>query len=138
MNVWLLFLLAMLALPALAHTPPANARVFFIGLEDGAVVHNPFKVRFGIEGFGITPAGTTGKIRHTAGHFHLLVDLDQLPDMDTPIPRDERHLHFDQGETEATLTLPPGRHSLQLLLGDEDHEPQAPPLISNKINITVE
>jgi hypothetical protein len=138
MNIWLLFLFATLALPALAHTPPADARVFFVDLQDGAVVHSPFKVHFGIEGFGITPAGTTGKIRHRAGHFHLLVDLDQPPDLDNPIPRDSQHLHFDQGETDATLTLPPGRHSLQLLLGDEAHEPHDPPLISQKITLTVE
>ncbi len=139
-------LLAILILPvtllittlASAHTPPANARIFFIGIEDGAVVKSPFKVKFGIEGFGITPAGTTGKIRHTAGHHHLLVDVDRLPDMDAPIPRDEHHLHFDKGETETMLDLPPGTHSLQLLLGDEEHEPQDPPLISKKISITVE
>ena len=131
--------LALLALStlAVAHTPPPNARVFFIGLEDGAVVKSPFKVKFGIEGFGITPAGTTGRIRHTAGHHHLLVDVDRLPDMDAPIPRDAHHLHFDKGETETVLDLPPGRHTLQLLLGDEDHEPQAPPLLSKRITITV-
>jgi hypothetical protein len=134
----LFLLLSISAWASLAHTPPASARVFFIGLEDGAVEQSPFHVRFGIQGFGITPAGTTGKIRHTAGHFHLLVDLNHPPDLDNPIPRDAQHLHFDRGETEATLTLPPGRHSLQLLLGDEDHEPHAPPLISNKITITVE
>lgn len=121
-----------------AHSPPANARVFFIGIENGAVVKSPFKVKFGIEGFGITPAGTTGKIRHTAGHHHLLVDVDQLSDMDAPIPRDEHHLHFDKGETETLLDLPPGIHTLQLLLGDEEHEPQDPPLISEKITIKVQ
>jgi hypothetical protein len=134
----LFLLLSTPAWASLAHTPPESARVFFIGLEDGAVVRSPFEVHFGIEGFGITPAGTTGRIRHTAGHFHLLVDLNHQPDLDAPIPRDERHRHFDQGETETTLSLPPGRHSLQLLLGDEDHEPHYPPLISNKISITVE
>lgn len=121
-----------------AHTPPAHARVFFVNIQDGAVVKSPFKVEFGIEGFGITPAGTKGKIRHKAGHHHLLIDIDQLPDMDEPIPRDAQHLHFDQGETEAMIELPPGRHTLQLLLGDEDHEPQDPPLISERITITVQ
>ncbi len=123
---------------AVSHSPPEGARVFFVGLEDGAVVTSPFEVRFGIEGFGITPAGTTGKIRHSAGHHHLLIDVDQLPDMDEPIPRDASHIHFDRGETEAVLSLPPGRHSLQLLLGDEEHEPQDPPLLSDKIHITVQ
>ncbi len=123
---------------AVAHSPPEGARVFFVGLEDGAMVASPFRVRFGIEGFGITPAGTAGKIRHSAGHHHLLIDVDQLPNMDEPIPRDASHIHFDQGETEATLVLPPGRHSLQLLLGDEEHEPQDPPLLSDRIIITVQ
>ena len=121
-----------------AHSPPSDAKVFFIGLENGAVVKSPFIVKFGIKGFGITPAGTTGKIRHNAGHHHLLVDAEQLPDLDEAIPRDEKHLHFDQGETEAVLELPPGKHTLQLLLGDEQHEPQDPPLFSEKITVTVE
>lgn len=120
-----------------AHTPPEHARVFFIGLKDGAKVESPFRVEFGIQGFGVTPAGTTGKERHSAGHHHLLVDVDPLPDMDEAIPRDTQHIHFDEGETETLLELPPGRHTLQLLLGDEDHEPQDPPLISEKITITV-
>lgn len=121
-----------------AHSPPEGARVYFIELKDGAVVESSFKVKFGIEGFGITPAGTTGKRRHTAGHHHLLVDVEKLPDMEDAIPRDAQHIHFDQGETEVMLELPPGRHTLQLLLGDEKHEPQDPPLLSDKINITVQ
>ena len=129
--------LLMLVSTAQAHTPPSGAKVYFIGLNDGAVVQSPFKVRFGIEGFGVTSAGTTGKIRHTAGHHHLLVNLESLPSMDEPIPRDDSHIHFDKGEVEALIDLPPGKHSLQLLLGDEDHEPQEPPLLSEKIGITV-
>ena len=120
------------------HTPPKHARVYFVDLEDGAVVKSPFKVKFGIDGFGITPAGTTGKRRHTAGHHHLLIDLPELPDPDEAIPRDAHHRHFDKGETEAVLELPPGEHTLQLLLGDEQHEPQDPPLYSKKITIIVE
>jgi hypothetical protein len=131
-----LFLL-LSSITVMAHTPPPGARVFFVGIEDGAVVESPFKVEFGIEGFGITPAGTKGKIRHQAGHHHLLVDVETLPDLDSPIPRDEHHLHFDGGETETVLDLPPGTHTLQLLLGDEDHEPQYPVLKSRKITVRV-
>lgn len=120
-----------------AHTPPEGAQVFFIGLKDGATVESPFKVKFGIKGFGISPAGTTGKIRHTSGHHHLLLNLPSLPNLDEPIPKDANHIHFDKGETEAVLQLPPGRHTLQLLLGDEEHEPQYPALFSEKINILV-
>ena len=121
----------------MAHTPPPDARVFFIGIEDEAIVESPFTVKFGIEGFGITPAGTKGRIRHKAGHHHLLIDVDRLPDLDRPIPRDANHLHFDKGETETVLELPPGTHTLQLLLGDEDHEPHDPVLMSEKITVTV-
>ncbi len=137
--IWIVFgIYPLISTISSAHTPPAGARVYFIGLTDGAVVESPFKVKFGIEGFGIIPAGATGKRRHTAGHHHLLIDVEQLPDMDEAIPKDSRHVHFDRGETETVLDLPPGRHSLQLLLGDEDHEPQDPPLLSDKIEITVQ
>ncbi|MEJ2453462.1 MAG: DUF4399 domain-containing protein [Candidatus Thiodiazotropha sp.] len=136
-NLLAVLVLLMTSLSATAHTPPPNAKVFFIGIEDGAVVESPFKVKFGIEGFGITPAGTQGKIRHKAGHHHLLIDVDTAPDLDSPIPRDAHHLHFDRGETETVLELPPGIHTLQLLLGDEDHEPQDPALMSEKITIHV-
>ena len=131
-------LVLLTATVASAHSPPEGARVYFISLADGTVVKSPFKVRFGIQDFGITPAGTTGKRRHTAGHHHLLIDVEELPDMDAPIPRDARHIHFDQGEMDALLDLSPGKHTLQLLLGDEQHEPQNPPLISEKITIIVQ
>ena len=120
------------------HTPPDHARVFFVGIEDGQVVESPFTVRFGIEGFGIVPAGTKDRSRHDGGHHHLLVNVDTLPDMDAPIPRDARHLHFDAGETETVLDLPPGRHTLQLVLGDEEHEPHDPALVSDRITVIVE
>ena len=136
---WIGVLVAVFSAPsAMAHTPPDDARIFFVDLVDGQVVKSPVEVKFGIEGFGIIPAGAKGKRRHTAGHHHLLVDVEQLPDMDKPIPRDRQHIHFDQGETETLLDLPPGKHTLQLLLGDEDHEPHAPPLVSEKITVVVE
>lgn len=135
---YVVMLLALAATQLLvAHTPPSHARVFFENIKDGDVVESPIKILFGIEGFGITPAGTKGKIRHTAGHHHLLVNVEHLPDLDSTIPRDEKHLHFDQGETETLLNLSTGKHTLQLLLGDEQHEPQDPALFSEKITITV-
>lgn len=121
-----------------AHTPPDHARIYFVDIKDGDVEKTPVHVAFGIEGFGIVPAGFKGKARHKAGHFHLLLDVQDLPDMDAPIPRNAHYIHYDQGEMEAVLDLEPGRHSLQLLLGDEEHEPHAPALISEKITITVE
>ena len=120
-----------------AHTPPEEARVYFIGIADGDVVEGPVTVSFGIEGFGIVPAGTRGKERHYGGHHHLLINVEGLPDLDEPIPFDANHRHFSGGETEARLDLPPGTYTLQLLLGDESHEPQDPPLYSEPITITV-
>jgi len=122
---------------ALAHSPGEHARVYFKNLKDGDTVSMPYKVEFGIEGYGIVPAGTKDKRRHTAGHHHLLVDHPGNLDLDEPIPHDRNCLHFDQGETETVLNLPPGTHRLQLLLGDEAHEPTDPPLMSPKITITV-
>jgi hypothetical protein len=121
---------------ALAHTPPAKARLFIAEPQDGAIVHNPFKVKFGLHGYKVVPAGAKGRERHRGGHHHLLIDT-ALPDLDEAIPRDGKHLHFDSGETYTVLSLPPGRHTLRLLLGDEQHEPHDPPLISQPITITV-
>ena len=71
-----------------AHSPPDNANVYFVNIADGDVVESPFKLGFGIKGFGITPAGDSAKDKHNAGHYHLLVDVEQLPDMDEAIPID--------------------------------------------------
>lgn len=121
-----------------AHTPGEDARVYFKNLEDGQTITMPYKVEFGIEGYGIVPAGTKDKRRHTAGHHHLLVNHPGNLDMDEPLDHSRNCLHFDQGETAAVLDLPPGEHSLQLLLGDENHEPTDPPLMSRKITIRVQ
>jgi hypothetical protein len=125
----------MAASPAAAqqHTMPENARVYIIWPPDGAVISGGFWVRMGLAEAGIAPAGV---VRNNTGHHHLLIDTD-LPKLDEPIPNDRNHLHFGLGQTEARLELPPGRHTLQLLLGDEDHVPHQPPLHSRRITITV-
>jgi hypothetical protein len=114
---------------------PADAAVYFIAPEDGARVTSPFVVRFGLRGMGVAPAGVP--LQHT-GHHHLLVDLDTPPAEGLPLPNDARHLHFGKGQTETTLTLPPGRHTLQLMLGDHLHLPHQPPVVSERITVTVE
>ncbi len=112
---------------------PMGARLYIISPEDGETVTNPVTVRFGLSGMGVVPAG----IRHPeAGHHHLILDAE-LPPPDRPIPADDHYRHFGRGQTETTLELSPGRHSLQLLLGDQDHVPHDPPLVSKKIHITV-
>lgn len=109
-------------------------KLYFISPQNGAVVSGPVTVQFGLTGFGVAPAGI--KQAHT-GHHHLLIDTD-LPPMNLPVPSDANHLHFGGGQTETTIELPPGEHTLQLLLGDFSHIPHDPPLLSERITITVE
>lgn len=112
---------------------PPGAAVHFIALEDGAIVPQKFVVHFGLTGMGVAPAGSD---RENSGHHHLLIDTD-LPPLDQPIPNDFQHLHYGAGQTEAEVTLPPGEHTLQLLLGDKDHIPHSPPLMSPRIRVVV-
>ena len=114
-------------------TMPENARVYILWPYDGAVVRGGFWVRMGLAEAGIAPAGVA---RANTGHHHLLVDTD-LPPLDQEIPNDRNHLHFGLGQTEARLELPPGKHTLQMLLADENHVPHDPPLYSKRITITV-
>jgi hypothetical protein len=121
---------------ALAQTPsPAGASVYFINLKDGDTVTSPFKVQFGLTGMGIAPAGVE---KPNTGHHHLFIDTALSDDqLKTPIPSDAQHLHFGGGQTEATVTLPPGTHTLQLVLGDWSHVPHVPPVASQVIKVTV-
>ena len=128
----------LLAGPALAadRTPaPPGAVVYFITPADGETVANPVTVRFGLKGMGVAPAGVE---KENSGHHHLLIDVPDLPPLDEPIPADDQHRHFGGGQTEVTLDLPPGTHTLQLLLGDQNHVPFDPPIVSEKITITVQ
>ena len=120
---------------AMARTPaPEGAAAYIVAPTDGAEVTSPVTVRFGLTGMGVAPAGTDNP---KTGHHHLLIDLDSLPDMDQPIPADANHKHFGGGQTEVSIELAPGEHSLQLLLGDLAHIPHQPPIHSEKITITV-
>ncbi|MBI1374900.1 MAG: DUF4399 domain-containing protein [Phycisphaera sp.] len=112
---------------------PAGAESYIISPLDGETVGQTFTVRFGLRGMGVAPAGVT--VTNT-GHHHLLIDTDP-PAVNQPIPNDATHKHFGGGQTETVLTLPPGEHTLQLILGDYVHVPHDPPVISKKITITV-
>jgi len=113
---------------------PADAYVYIGWPNDGEVIRSTkFKVWFGTRNFGVAPAGTN--VPNT-GHHHLLIDTG-LPGLDDPIPNDRNHLHFGLGQTETVLELPPGTHTLQLLMADGDHVPHDPPLMSRKITIYV-
>lgn len=119
----------------IARTPsPAEASLYFISPTNGAVVASPFTVRFGLRGMGVAPAAVD---QPKTGHHHLIVDAP-LPDMQLPIPMDDHYRHFGGGQTEMQLSLPPGKHTLQLLLGDYRHIPHDPPVVSEQIEITVE
>ena len=108
-------------------------KVYFINLNEGDKLESPFLVQFGLSGIGVAPAGTD---RANTGHHHLLINVNSV-DLYMPIPSSKNHLHFGGGQTETTLDLLPGEYTLQLLLGDMNHIPHRPPIISKKISVTV-
>ena len=110
-----------------------KARAYFISPKNGEAIKGPVTVRFGLENMGVAPAGTAGE---GIGHHHLVID-SPLPAMDQPLPKDDKHLHFGKGQTETVLTLAPGKHTLQLVLGDANHIPHEPAVVSERITITV-
>jgi len=113
---------------------PPNASVYIISPKDGDAVANPFKVQFGLAGMGVAPAGVD---KPNTGHHHLLIDVNEPLDPNEPIPQDKAHLHFGAGQTEGVIELPPGEHTLQLVLGDWSHLPFHPPMMSAVIRVTV-
>lgn len=112
---------------------PSGAALYFIGIKDGDTLPATSTVHFGLRNMSVAPAGIG---RENTGHHHLIIDA-ALPPLDLPIPNDLNHLHFGAGQTEADVTLPPGKHTLQLLLGDKDHIPHTPPLFSERITVNV-
>jgi Domain of unknown function (DUF4399) len=124
-----------LAAPASAQTAaPPDAQVYIIYPHDGQRIRGPFAVRFGLRNMGVTHAGDTTA---NMGHHHLLVDAEDEIDPNEPIPTDRQHLHFGAGQTETKLDLKPGPHTLQLVLGDAEHKPFKPLLVSKKVTVTV-
>jgi Domain of unknown function (DUF4399) len=134
--ILLSLLLSMLAGPAHAQGKPAPKEVllYFVWPQNGAVIKGGFWCRFGLRNMGVTHAGDTTA---NTGHHHLLVDVDEEIDPAEPIATDRQHLHFGAGQTETRLDLPPGRHTLQLILGDAEHKPFKPLLVSKKVTVTV-
>ncbi len=134
-------LAALLALttPVLAGETPAppGAKVYFVNLKDGDTVNNPVHIQFGLAGMGVAPAGVEDK--KNTGHHHLIIDeMVEGDELNAPLPADDHHKHFGGGQTETTIELTPGNHTLQLLLGDWSHIPHNPPVMSERITITVE
>ncbi len=117
----------------IATPAPADAKVYFISPKDGETVSGPVKIVFGLSNAGVAPAGMN---KEGTGHHHLLIDEPQL-DLTQPLPMTEQVKHFGNGQTETTVTLKPGKHSLQLLFADWKHQPFNPSVASEKITITV-
>ena len=113
---------------------PPNARVYFINLKNGQHVKSPVLVQFGLSGMGVAPAGSTNA---NTGHHHLIIDAD-APPAGMPIAMDEKHRHFGGGQTEISVPLMPGNHTLQLVLADGGHIPHNPAVVSEKISVTVD
>jgi hypothetical protein len=124
------------AAPALAGPTPApsDAYLYFIWPRDGRRIRGSFWCRFGLRNMGVAPAGVK---KPNTGHHHLFIDVAEPLDPNVPIPQDKHHLHFGAGQTEALIDLPPGPHKLQLVLGDAEHLPFDPPVVSKPIRITV-
>jgi hypothetical protein len=129
---------ALALMPVAAHaqgTPaPKDALLYIIWPQDGATVKGAFWCRFGLRNMGVTHAGDPFL---NSGHHHLLIDVNEPLDANQPIPQDKAHLHFGAGQTEAHIELPPGKHTLQLVLGDSKHYPFNPPVVSKKITVRV-
>lgn len=141
--VTIAFLLATATTAMAQDTPaPDDARVYFINLADGDTVSSPVTVLFGLEGMGVAPAGTE---KDNTGHHHILLNRPPLgegpegaEELQFGLPADDNHIHFGGGQTQVTLELEPGQHTLQLVLGDLNHVPHATPVVSDVITISVE
>ncbi|SLN52932.1 hypothetical protein ROA7450_02689 [Roseovarius albus] len=139
-----LAVLTTLCSPAIAGDTPApeGARVYFVNLEDGSTVSSPVTIVFGLSGMGVAPSGTE---KENTGHHHILLDRpplgegeDGADELEYGLPADENHIHFGGGQTEVTLDLEPGKHTLQLVMGDQNHVPHDPPVTTEVITINVE
>jgi uncharacterized protein DUF4399 len=133
-----LLLAALVVVPVVAlgeTAAPPNAAVYIISPKDGDTVTGPFKVQFGLSGMGVAPAGVD---KPNTGHHHLIIDTALTPEeLKAPIASDAKHVHFGGGQTETMVTLAPGQHTLQLVLGDWTHVPFSPPIMSPVITVTV-
>jgi len=131
-------LLALLSFNAVSHGDDehqyrSGAKAYIITPKDGQTVSKTFTIKFGVMGMSVSPAGVE---KANSGHHHLLLDGKKLPDLSKPLGTEVKH--FGGGQTETTISLEPGKHTLQLIMGDHQHKPHTPPVISSKISIIVE
>jgi hypothetical protein len=129
-------IVALLPFAAQAQGRPAgkDALLYFVWPQNGTTIKGGFWCRFGLRNMGVTHAGDKFP---NSGHHHLFIDVNEPLNSNEPIPSDKSHVHFGAGQTEARLELPPGKHTLQLVLGDADHYPFSPPLVSAKITVMI-
>jgi hypothetical protein len=127
--------LATAGLAQAGSTAPEGAELYFISPANGTHVNGKFTVRFGLRGMGVAPAGVD---MPGTGHHHLLINAEPMPDLTQPLPSSDQVRHFGKGQTETELELPPGKYTLQLVLGDASHVPVDPPLTSGTITVTVD
>jgi Domain of unknown function (DUF4399) len=113
---------------------PKDALLYFVWPQNGATIKGGFWCRFGLRNMGVTHAGDDFQ---NTGHHHLLIDVSEALDPNEPIPQDKSHLHFGSGQTETRIELAPGKHTLQLVLGDAKHYPFSPPIVSDKISVRI-
>ena len=114
-------------------TATPGSALYFVNLKNGETVSSPVLIQFGLRGMGVAPAGIE---KAGTGHHHLLVDVAELG-VNAPIPTSDQHRRFGLGQTEVTLDMRPGQHTLQLLMGDQNHIPHHPVVMSEQITITV-
>lgn len=132
-TIKLISIVLLLTVSAFAHSGE-KPDLYFITPQDGATVSGEFTIQFGLRGMGVAPAGVE---KDNTGHHHLLIDVDTMPAMDMPLPSTDQVRHFGGGQTETTIKLPPGEHTLQLVLGNYAHIPHETPVMSKKITVIV-
>ena len=117
---------------------PADAEVYFIQPKDGQIFESAnsegVEIRFGLRGMDVSPAGIAVP---NSGHHHLLINLDQMPNLRMPLPATDQIRHFGKGQTSTWINLTPGKHKLQLLLGNYAHIPHSPAVMSKMIEIEI-
>ena len=123
----------LLLLSFIAQSIFSEPELYFIEPKDGSINTSTVEIKFGLKGFGVAPAGYN--IPNT-GHHHLIIDAD-LPNLKLPIPANQNYVHFGLGQTETTINLKPGTHTLRLLMGNYLHIPHIEPIYSEEITIIV-
>lgn len=107
-----------LAIIAVVSSCGRSEGVYFENLEDGQEVGTSVLVKMGVSGMEIEPAGEVNKGK---GHHHIIID-DNWVKTGEVVPADKTHIHFGKGQTETTLELTPGEHTLTLQFANGLHQ----------------